>query len=89
METKDQVFGAMEKTLDKKDALNTTITSLWRPILNHENESLDQADSRVGKSRFATSQYAIVAYIMKEENEWIGSYRCFLEPYICQLCSLI
>lgn len=54
-ETKDQVFRAMQKIFDKKDSLNPGEMSLWTPIFNNANESLDQANLVAGKARFATT----------------------------------
>lgn len=88
-EAKYQVFMEIEKTFDKRDALNPTVTSLWRPIFNHENEGIDQADCAACKTRFATTHYPNATYMMEEDYEWIVQHFYFLETYIGQLCWLI
>lgn len=79
----------MDKTFDKKDELNLTATSLWRPIFNHVNKSLEETYREAGKACFATTHYMNEAYMIKEENEWIGLYWWLLETYIGQRCLLI
>lgn len=54
------VYGG-EKIFCKKDSLNHTGKSIWRPIFNNANGSIDHSDLAAVKAQFVTTQYGNVA----------------------------
>lgn len=57
--------------------------------MNHANEIIEQKDRADGVARFTATHHENIIQMLQDEHEWVGRYRCFLEAYIGQLCSLI